>query len=57
MTIIYEDNKKINFALEWNENDSYCNRYQYGKIDKDGNLHIIVTEDDNRKKILEIYNV
>ena len=49
VTLKYNSEKQKEIFVDWNEEDDFQNKYQTNKLDKDGNMLIIISHDQNLK--------
>ena len=48
--VVYEDDSKEGYFVDWNWDNEYINSYQDTQLSKNGNLHVLI---DRKKKLKE----
>lgn len=51
--VIYDDNSKEVYFVDWNWGNEYINSYQSTKLAKNGNLHVLINRKKNLKDFLD----
>lgn len=53
VVVIYDDDSKEEYFVDWNRGNEYINSYQSTKLAKNGNLHVLINRKKNLKDFLD----
>lgn len=53
VVVVYEDNTKEEYFVDWDWDNDYLNNYQDTQIAKNGNLHVLINREKRLKEFLD----